>query len=489
MFVNIIIVIQQKTTDQIEELKERILSFKENTDSILERFASDCLRNGNTRLQNILERIESKKIYAGVIGVSKAGKTSLLNNLLTKNILPSSVQPQTAREVIIVHSPSKPDGELHVVNSKSLKVEMVIKGCDKINKYLADLNNNARDSTSIVKNKLYLYATLSFLKDKDDIHFEISDTSQRLGEAAGDHFTNETNIAIRDMAAFIVVLNYELEKSVQEKDLMVTLSKYHPDLFSDTHGKSRILVLVNHYEESFTSLQASEIPEHVSNYLKGPEFLDGKTIPQQSIIPVSTLLAYRARELESNDSSNIRSSMSILKKAGYIEKHKSVKDVSERMVCDHLKNLSNIHIVEKQLKVMLYENAEETLLSSCEADFIAITDVMTRELDDLVQREVAKADQGKKKCHDLEGMLKSVKREQTQLKDKLHTLNMTNSHYSDCCKEFGEDIIWLVDNKLHKLTTDDESYDQVISKVIHEMSVLAQAAEQDILRDSKRVNH
>ena len=72
------------------------------------------------------------------------------------------MQPQTAREVIIVHSPSKPDGELHVVNSKSLKVEMVIKGCDKINKYLADLNNNARDSTSIVKNKLYLYATLSF---------------------------------------------------------------------------------------------------------------------------------------------------------------------------------------------------------------------------------------------------------------------------------------------------------------------------------------
>ena len=180
--------------------------------------------------------------------------------------------------------------------------------------------------------------------------------------------------------------------------------------------------------------------------------------------------------------------MSYLKKAGYIEKHKSVKDISERMVRDHLKNLSNIHTIEKQLKLILHENAEETLLSSCEADFIAITDVMTRELDDLVQREMVKADQVKQKLHDLEEKLKNITREQTQLKKQLHKLSMTNSHYSDCCKEFGEDIIRLVGNKLHKLTTDseDDPEYQVINKAIYQMRDLARTAVQDILRDAKR---
>ena len=54
-------------------------------------------------LKLITTNLRTGKVRSGVIGLTKAGKSTILNALLGKYFLPSTIQPQTVR---IVHMPS-----------------------------------------------------------------------------------------------------------------------------------------------------------------------------------------------------------------------------------------------------------------------------------------------------------------------------------------------------------------------------------------------
>ena len=427
-----------------------VTSVKTINDAILENANStnlDVLRNAAVRFNTILNHLKSRSVFAGVFGVSKAGKSSLLNNLMGKTFLPSSVQPQTAKEVTIIHSPSTPDGELLVNDSKSGKAIRVL-GREHIYQCLQDLNEKSRNSTDVSNVTLHLYAPLLFLGNEKDVHFEISDTPG-LGEAAADRFTSETRSALQDLSVFIVVLNYEMEKSDQERMLMRNLSNYHPDVFSET-GKGRLLILVNNYHVSYeirdrySPLRASKIPEHYSNYLKRPEFLDGKHIPPKDIIPISTLLAYRAQELKLENDYNFRESVTFLKRAGYdgVELLESSKDMQR--LSQVLMDFSGIPAVEERLQ-MLHENGVEILLLSSKNDAVNIANDVMREISNLQVVLKKEYDETESSILDTERMLNSVLEEQRQIREQLHL-----SDCPVCCDELEEDLHRLVDNELHR---------------------------------------
>ena len=103
------------------------------------------------------------------------------------------------------------------------------------------------------------------------------------------------------MYSFVLILNVQLLKSEDESKLLSKLRRFHPKLFSKL---KRIPILVNAYDtiyDSPGSLQAHEIPEYVSKYLREPDVL-GKTIPPHHVIPISARWALRSREWSSNAS-------------------------------------------------------------------------------------------------------------------------------------------------------------------------------------------
>ena len=57
-------------------------------------------------LGRIAARLRSGTLCSGVVGLTKAGKSTTLNALLGDTFLPSSLQPQTAKEVSIFHDTS-----------------------------------------------------------------------------------------------------------------------------------------------------------------------------------------------------------------------------------------------------------------------------------------------------------------------------------------------------------------------------------------------
>ena len=66
-------------------------------------------------LNRLTDRLLDQNVRVGIVGLTKAGKSTFLNALLGRSFLPYSVQPQTANETIIIHDMSYPDGELHCI--------------------------------------------------------------------------------------------------------------------------------------------------------------------------------------------------------------------------------------------------------------------------------------------------------------------------------------------------------------------------------------
>ncbi|MEI0563041.1 dynamin family protein [Brachyspira pulli] len=101
------------SNERINEIKEKILNIKKNIDTLYDNHADDeefCITIKNlcnnykfasekTIEEDINNQINmDRALNLGIIGVMKAGKSSLLNSLLFegKNILPKSVTPMTA---------------------------------------------------------------------------------------------------------------------------------------------------------------------------------------------------------------------------------------------------------------------------------------------------------------------------------------------------------------------------------------------------------
>ena len=149
---------------------------------------SNVIKNASVRLDSIVSRLNAGKIRAGVVGVTKAGKSTTLNALLGNQYLPASVQSQTAAEVSIVHT-NVTSGELYGITGKRHGRRLAI-GYQNIHDKLVELNAAARKGSQNGYEKLILHAPLQFLMKNEvqGVQFELSDTPG-LGEAAAERFS------------------------------------------------------------------------------------------------------------------------------------------------------------------------------------------------------------------------------------------------------------------------------------------------------------
>ena len=355
--------------------------------------------NCSKRLHDIYERLKSGKVSAGIGGVTKAGKCTTLNALLGNSFLPSSIQPQTANEVSIIHNLSTPNGELYAARNKGDIPQPLAKGREDIYETLRELNNEKRLSKVSSYSKLILHAPLLFLRGVENVQLELSDTPG-LGEAGASHVVSQSELAVKDMCAFVLILNVQFLKTKAESKLLSNLSKFHPHLFSKLN---RILILVNAYDTTYQddnpgSLQAHEIPEYVSKYLREPDVL-GKNILPHHIIPISARWALRSREWSSNASLLLKDksardiydeALTFLQRGGYqvkpIEGKRNEHAVALKG-CHYLEEFSHMGLVEKNLMDMLHTHGRAVLLESAVDDTLSVIEKIQDEVDLLIEKE------------------------------------------------------------------------------------------------------
>ena len=349
-------------------------------------------------LQLIRANLRTGKVRSGVIGLTKAGKSTILNALLGKYFLPSTIQPQTAKEVRIVHTTSSPQGVLYAIREKGDMPELVASGGEEISKHLNQLNENARGNKTMY-HELTLQAPFLFLDNDEKVKLEVSDTPGFF-EAAAMNITSESELAVKDMCAFILILNVQLLKTQSESELLNLLVHHHPRLFSKLN---RVLILINaldvaYFDDSKGSLKPDEIPEYVSEYLANPQILN-LTIPPQHIIPMSAKWALKSRIWSANPASFLKSedaknqyeeALILLRRAGYEQETKPLEEMTEEnvlKVSSHLATLSQIETIERKFRQMLYKHGPTVLLEAAVDDTLAEIQNLERLISQKVKEE------------------------------------------------------------------------------------------------------
>ena len=372
---------------------------QQNIAEIEQSFTSEVISNSSERLHDVYERLKSGKVRAAIVGLTKAGKSTTLNALLGNSFLPSSIQPQTANEVSIVHNPSTPNGEIYGVRNRGDPPQLLAKGREEIYETLRELNDGKRNK-GFSYYQLILHAPLFFLREVENVQFELSDTPG-LGEAGASHVVSQSELAVKDMCAFVLILNVQFLKTEAESKLLSKLSTFHPKLFSKL---KRILILVNAYDTTYQddspgSLQAHEIPEYVSKYLREPDVL-GKIIPPHHIIPISARWALRSREWSSNTSALLEDksardvydeAMILLRRAGYKDQVKPIEgkrnETTVELMSRYLEEFSHMGLVEKKLMDMLHKHGRAVLLESAVDDTLSVIEEIQDAVDLLIEKE------------------------------------------------------------------------------------------------------
>ena len=368
----------------------------------IEQFStSEVISNNSKRLHDVYKRLRSGKVRAGLVGLTKAGKSTILNGLLGNSFLPTSIQPETANEVSIIHNPSTPNGELYAVRNKGDTPQLLAKGREDIYETLRELNDE-RKSKAFSYSKLILYAPLLFLREVENVQLEIFDTPG-LGKAGASH-VSQNELDVKDMCAFVFIINAQHLKTETESDLLSILRTFHPKLFSKLN---RILILVNAYDTTYQddspgSLQAHEIPEYVSKYLREPDVL-GENIPPHHIIPISARWALKSREWSSNASvllkdksarDNYDEGIILLRRAGYEGKVKPIEwEQNNHTVANmnhYLEEFSRLGLVEKNLMDMLHTQGRAVLLESAADDTLSVIKEIQDEVDQWIEKEHVK---------------------------------------------------------------------------------------------------
>ena len=336
--------------------------------------------------------------------MTKAGKSTVLNSLLGKSYLPSSIQPQTAKEVGIIHDLDNPDSVLYGIDEKERRE--LARGKEDIAQKILSLNSAERYSRSSY-DKLVLRAPLVFLEGIKNVRLELSDTPG-LNEA-GVTFIKASETAVREKVAYIIVLHVNTMKNIGESTLLKNLQHYHPELLSKL---DRVLIIVNAYDLTFMddssgSLKSKDIPKYVSEYLKDTKIL-GETISPEHIIPFSGKWALKAQEWRDNPDLLLKApkgetsydaAVNILDFADYdIRELKKVFNLENvNKMCKLLLDFSNITIVKRKLLKMLHENSKEVLLGSALDDISSkirdIKDILNGlVIDEHLQEKVTRRD-------------------------------------------------------------------------------------------------
>ena len=323
-----------------------------------------------SNLLDMAKEVSTKRLHVGFIGIMKAGKSTTLNALLQKRVLPSAVQAETALEVVIKHDPHSLDGLLLGELNSTNESEAIADGSD-IHDAILRLSKQRRDQGWNKYSRLVLSISIPFLsKGTNDIALTISDTPGSDEAVIRDL---DLDKSIQHLAAYVVVLDYRKMKGEAEISLLNNLRKHHATILNTPERLLFVINYMNMYHEhkalrDENSLPPHEAPSYVSKYL---EQLLGIKVSADQVIPYSAYWALHGRLCLSDPK---HMNKRLLQEAELVLSsfHSGHSDVNT--TCKRLVEYSNILLIEERMldrfvqyghKVIEKNAAEKTVQLLC----------------------------------------------------------------------------------------------------------------------------
>ena len=427
----------------------------------------------HTKIVDILTTLENnlikKHLQAGFVGMMKVGKSTTLNALIGRRILPAAQQAETAVEVCIIHDNQYPNGlltgELPDGSNHS-----IAEGETEINRELSRLNAGVRDEErKTLYKKLLLKIPFHFLNRSNEVMLEISDTPG-YDEAMAHNISLGADEAIEKLAAFIIVLDYRRMKSEAEMSLLQSLKTHHPMVFKTPE---RLLVILNHVNAYYenpaavneNSVKPKEAPQYVTKYLE--DILNVRLTAQQ-VLPFSANWALESRLCRtvpnSMDRNKALKAAIVLNSAYNTETFFQMAQNDSRYLdlCEKLEEFSGIKVIEKHLADMFVKYGYRVLVEGTAHDTVRQIDILQENLEreienpELKEREQRVA-QLEMQLEEVQGILdKSMNDIEVYLEPSDDSLSVPATTLTDrvqnhAYKRIGAELLYITDNSTNVL--------------------------------------
>jgi len=223
-----------------------------------------------------------------VFGITKAGKSTLINALLGQEILPVSNVPMTLRPLEVFHSPGAEVATLYCGMEK-------IQGQSEIRERLSRTRSQEQLAEEGAEN-LRLEVSMPFLEGLSlpgRLQFTILDTPG-VTEAEGENLLRSTLQEIVAADAALFVMNSQELRTVGEQAFLAQCAKQRPDLFFLRAHRAFFYVLSKADPKHRTATPLAEVARLVQGQVRGALPRGAKFSPPR-ILPVQADLALLAR--------------------------------------------------------------------------------------------------------------------------------------------------------------------------------------------------
>ena len=360
------------------------------------------MKSTEVALDRLSGTLSSGRIHIGLIGLVKAGKSSVLNALLRKEFLPTSAQPQTMFETTIIHSiqPAHKLGVLNGVRKDNTRVYLAT-DVKEIHEVIKIYNDKLRRKEEVEYSRFELYVPFPFLANNPHLEgfsIEISDTAGT-DEAGNPDATLLTLKAAERFSGFIFLINYQNMKDTEGIELLKRLLENKPELLK---LKQRFLFAVNQIDAHYTekneeNLSEENVPSFVAKYLYDNLQV---TIPVDTILTTSALWGFRTnwivektpvKEVDIPQKQYAQALAVHLGKQGILLDNaanlRNPSDTNKFMVYRAVRELSHIEKLEMQLELMVVQFGEEILYATATEDTLSAVRVLQADIEEMKARK------------------------------------------------------------------------------------------------------
>lgn len=201
------------------------------------------------------ESVESMTKFStlkmGVVGTTSSGKSTTLNALLGKKLLPASFKPETASLVCIKHDPKLPAAVLYGWEPSAGEPTKIDTEDLGILGFIKEENDKHRSSgSSSSYNLLELCVSIPFLEGEEEVGLEIYDMPGT-SEAGNKDITETAKHELEKLDGIILILAADSAYLKSSVTLLDILTDKYPLLMKRLGKDKRILLLVNKYDVMF----------------------------------------------------------------------------------------------------------------------------------------------------------------------------------------------------------------------------------------------
>lgn len=256
------------------------------------------------QLSAALSQLVNKEIIISTNGRHKCGKSTLLNALLDKRLLPMSVLNETGVKVKIRHSESIHSGECESSEGNCAycpKLECqgrsTVRGCQAIYSTLEQANSNSREVTGSHMDEYTLTANVPILAGAQSGWTITILDNPGFGESHQNHMMERTETTLVVSTAFLYILDAGLLQDEVDSHCLDVIHKSDGGILDDNR---RFIVVVAQFDKTYQydkHWAKEDIQKMVCKEIK---LQTGKDITVDVVIPVCGKWAFEARQLKQN---------------------------------------------------------------------------------------------------------------------------------------------------------------------------------------------